>query len=52
VGALRLAALCKELEANGEGESKDWLEQRITSIDEEYGSVRKELAAELERGSA
>jgi hypothetical protein len=51
VGALRLAELCKELEANWERESRDWLEQRIASIDEEYGSVRNELSAELGRGS-
>ena len=52
VGALRLAELCKELEATGEGKSMDGIHQRIARIEEEYASVRKELTAELERISA
>jgi PAS domain S-box-containing protein len=52
VGAMRLAELCAELEANGERESMDWIGQRITRIEKEYGAVRDELTAELERTSA
>ena len=52
VGALRLAELCKELEATGEGKSMDGVDQRISRVEEEYRSVRNELTAELERISA
>jgi HPt (histidine-containing phosphotransfer) domain-containing protein len=48
VGALRLAELCKELEAAGEGESTDRILEKISRVEEEYASVRRELTAELE----
>ncbi len=52
VGALRLAGLCKELEAIGEVGSMDGVDHRISRIEEEYRSVRNELTVELERTSA
>jgi CheY-like chemotaxis protein/HPt (histidine-containing phosphotransfer) domain-containing protein len=49
VGALRLAALCEDLEKSGERESMDQVHQRIARIEEEYETVRIELTAELQR---
>jgi signal transduction histidine kinase/DNA-binding response OmpR family regulator len=52
VGALRLAELCKELEAADALESPDGMDRMISRIEEEYGAVRNELTVELERLSA
>ena len=45
VGALRLASLCKELEAMVRGESPELVNRRISQIEDELGTVRSELHA-------
>ncbi len=52
VGALRLAALCKELEAAQQGEPNERIRQTMVRMEEEYETVRNELTTELERISA
>ena len=49
MGALTLAALCKELEAMGCAHAIDKAAQVLTKIEPEYEAVWYALLAELER---
>jgi len=49
VGAVRLVSLCKKLEGMDKGLSFETMEQVITQMEDEYATVRNELASELER---
>jgi hypothetical protein len=49
VGALKLAALCKDLEVMGRTNYTTNAAQGLSAIEAEYEAVRSELEAELQR---
>jgi two-component system sensor histidine kinase/response regulator len=52
VGAVKLAALCKDLEAMGRANSMANAAEMLSAIDAEYEVVQEALETELQRGSA
>jgi PAS domain S-box-containing protein len=49
VGAVRLAALCKDVEAMGRAGDVDHAAGVLAAIDEEYAAVREALAAQVQK---